>query len=162
MTLLLLASLARAEGPIEAVVEGAERASPYQQGYDAGRSAAEATPRGRPGAVGFAAGFGTAALGTTLVGPCIASPCIVAGALATPVVYSTRVPEPPQAEQTWQYSKGYRHGWTDATLPKRVRPALLGGAAGAVVGTAAAYLAVGFAYQRIGYEVDSFPFDRVD
>ena len=160
--ILLLAGLAMGAETVDAALEG-RSVSPYQRGYDAGFSASEAHPSGRPGLVGFAAGFGTAALGTTLVGPCLASPCIVGGAVVSPIVYSARSPEQPvQAEQTWQYSNGYRHGWTDASLPNRVRPALLGGVAGAVVGTAGAYLAVGFAYQRIGYEVESFPFDRVD
>ncbi|HJN72696.1 MAG TPA: hypothetical protein QGF58_02065 [Myxococcota bacterium] len=154
--ILLLAGLARGSEP------SVETTSPYQLGYHAGYDAAEAKPRGRPGLVGFAAGFGTAALGTTLVGPCLASPCIVAGAMSTSVAYSIRGPSDSEdGEQTWQYSNGYRHGWTDATLPKRIRPALLGGVAGAIVGTGAAYLAVGFAYQRIGYEVDTFPFNRM-
>lgn len=159
ITLLLGGLVSAAEPTLESdVVAGGDSASPYQRGYDAGFAAAEAAPRGRPGLVGFAAGFGTAALGTTLVGPCLASPCIVGGAMTTPVIYSAQKGDPPESEETWQYSSGYRHGWTDASLPNRVRPALLGGLAGAVVGTAGAYLAVGFAYERMGYDTDAFPF----
>lgn len=141
----------------------AEPVDAYSQGYAAGKEAAEATNPKRPALIGFASGVGVAAASTTLVGPCLAAPCLVTGALTPGVIYATTGPPEHEAPaDAYRYQSGYKHGFIDHAGRRRVLPAVVGGVVGAAIGSAGAYVGVGFVYSRLGYEVDSFPFKTGD
>lgn len=135
----------------------------YERGYALGQQAAEEIRPRRAALRSFGAGVGVAAVSTTLVGPCLAAPCIASGALVPGVIaISQGAPDVDAPDDAFRYELGYKHGFTDHAARRRVAPSVVGGVVGALVGTTGAYLGVGLAYQRLGYDVTSFPFNTGD
>jgi hypothetical protein len=150
---LLVGLALAAETPSESVTADA-----WRLGYRDGSLAGQQERPLVPGVVSFGSAFGTAALGTALVGPCLAAPCVVVGAGLPGVIYGSTMPRTEQYEgESRRYRAGYRSGWRDNRGPGRVRPAVLGGVSGAVLGATAAYVTVGLVMSRQGYDPFGFP-----
>ena len=109
----------------------------WKQGYSEGLEQADAMPLLKAGGLGAGAGLVLAGVGISSCGVA-GTPCIAA-AVVVPAVAGWRSAAIP-APGSWEagssdYQDGYLQGYQETARQRQMRAALIGGAAGAVIGT---------------------------
>ena len=131
MILLIAAALAASPN------DGPSYNDEWKQGYGEGREDADAMPLLKAGGLGAGAGLVLAGVGVSSCGVA-GTPCIAA-AVVVPAVAGWRspaIPVPgPWEAGTSDYQDGYLQGYQETARQRQMKAALLGGAAGAVIGT---------------------------
>ena len=109
----------------------------WKQGYSEGLEEAAAMPLLKAGGLGAGAGLVLAGVGVSSCGVA-GTPCIAA-AVVVPAVTGWRspaIPDPgPWEAGSSDYQDGYLQGYQETARQRQMRAALIGGAAGAVIGT---------------------------
>ena len=111
----------------------------WKQGYGQGNADAEALPLLRAGGLGAGAGFVLTGVGISTCG-IAGTPCVAAG-VVVPAVAAWRTAPAPQPgtweEGTSDFQAGYLEGYQQMARERQMKAALLGGAAGTVLGIGA-------------------------
>jgi hypothetical protein len=143
--MILLIAAALAADPVEPTYN-----DEWKQGYGQGTGDAEALPLLKAGGLGAGAGFVLTGVGISTCGVA-GTPCVAAG-VVVPAVAAWRtapVPQPGTWEEgTSDFQAGYLEGYQQMARERQMKAALLGGAAGALVGVGAG-VGVIFAADRV-------------
>ncbi|MCP4807032.1 MAG: hypothetical protein GY913_26700 [Proteobacteria bacterium] len=118
--------------------------APFEEGYAAGRRDAQDFSMLKPGALSAGAGMVVAGTATFSCGVC-GAPLAAAGCVVPPVM-SSRSPPSPEAGP-WElreadFREGYVAGYQEVGGRRQTKAALIGGAAGTVVGVTGATVAL--------------------
>lgn len=126
----------------------------YEEGYEAGRVAAEELADWvQPAVAGAGIGAGAAGIGIVCGGVVCGGPAVLGGAGYQ--AYKTRKDVPPPPPGAWQkrsaeFQTGFIQGFQARANQKRTRWALAGGTTGAVVGAGVGLVVVAVLYDRQG------------
>lgn len=130
--------------------------APWEEGYAAGRLDAEQHPMLRPGVLSASAGLIVAGTATFSCGVC-GAPLAAAGCVVPPVMANRSPPAPepgPWEKRESSYRDGYVVGYQEVGGRRQTRAALIGGAAGTVVGVTGATVAL-YAIRVIFFPTDT-------